>query len=56
MIGYLKPLVLALVLASAGAMQAQSSLVFNEVLASNSRGAKDLQGQYHARFELHNNS
>ncbi|HQA90863.1 MAG TPA: CotH kinase family protein, partial [Sedimentisphaerales bacterium] len=56
MIGYLKPLVLALVLAPAGAMQAQSSIVINELLASNSRGAKDPQGQYDDWIELHNTS
>jgi hypothetical protein len=45
MIDYLKPLTLAVILTWAAVMQARSPMVINELLASNSQGARDPQGQ-----------
>ncbi len=38
----------------AGSLQAQSTVVLNELMASNGQGAKDPQGQFDDWIELHN--
>ncbi|MDI9433707.1 MAG: CotH kinase family protein, partial [Planctomycetota bacterium] len=54
MIDHLRPLTLVVILTWAGVMQAQSPMVINELLASNSQGARDPQGQTDDWIELYN--
>ncbi|MDI6447427.1 lamin tail domain-containing protein [Anaerobaca lacustris] len=53
MVGDVKSLVLAVLLVLIGGTQAQSSIVINELLASNSQGARNPQGQAADWIELY---
>ncbi len=54
MINDVRLLVLVVMMMLAGGTQAQSSVVINELLASNSQGATDAQGQHDDWIELYN--